>query len=101
MRPAWDSFIKLPFPDMLKGEGEELEAGSSVEFILEFHPGKEKSKAVISQGKRSGPTTLRLWGTEAGGSAASQGDTVARACAALAEDLSSVPSTHMAAHNCF
>lgn len=51
MRPAWDSLIKLPFPNMLKGEGEELEASPRVEFILEFHPGKKKSKAVISQGK--------------------------------------------------
>lgn len=51
MRPAWDSLVKLPFPNMLKGEGEELEASPSVEFILEFHPRKKKSKAAISQGK--------------------------------------------------
>lgn len=51
MRPASDSLIKLPFPNVLKGEGEELEASPSVEFILELHPGTEKSKAVISQGK--------------------------------------------------
>lgn len=51
MRPAWASLIKLPFPDVLKGEGEELEASPSVEFILEFHPGTKKSKAVTSQGK--------------------------------------------------
>lgn len=48
MRPAWASLIKLPFPDVLKGEGEELEASPSVEFILEFHPGTKKSRAVIS-----------------------------------------------------
>lgn len=38
MHPAGDSLIKLPLPDMLKGEGEELETGPGVEFILEFHP---------------------------------------------------------------
>lgn len=51
MRPAWDSLIKLPVPDMLKGKGEELETGPGVEFILEFHPGKKKSKVTISPSK--------------------------------------------------
>lgn len=49
--PAGDSLIKLPFSNVLKGEGEELEPGPGVEFVLEFHPGKKRSKAVISQGK--------------------------------------------------
>lgn len=51
MRPASDSLIKLPFPNVLKGEGEELEASPSVEFVLELHPATQKSTAVISQGK--------------------------------------------------
>ena len=51
MRPARDSLVELPFPNMLKGEGQELEAGPSVEFILEFHPGTKKSRPVISQGR--------------------------------------------------
>lgn len=51
MRPAGDSLIKLPLSDMLKGEGEELETGPRVEFILEFHPGKKKSKVTISPRK--------------------------------------------------
>lgn len=38
MSHAEDSLIKLPLPNMLKGEGEELETGSGIEFILEFHP---------------------------------------------------------------
>lgn len=45
--PAGDSLIEPPLPDMLKGEGEELETGPGVEFILEFHPGKKKSKVTI------------------------------------------------------
>lgn len=49
--PAEDSLIKLPLPNMLKGEGEELETGPGIEFILEFHPGKKKSTVTISQGK--------------------------------------------------
>lgn len=48
MRPAGDSLIELPLPDMLKGEGEELETGPGVEFILEFHPRKKKSKVTTS-----------------------------------------------------
>lgn len=39
VRPAAeDSLIKLPLPNMLKGEGEELETGPGIEFILELHP---------------------------------------------------------------
>lgn len=39
-QPPGGSVIKLPFPDVLKGERQELEASPAVELVLELHPGE-------------------------------------------------------------
>lgn len=37
-QPPGGSVIKLPFPDVLKGERQKLEASPAVELVLELHP---------------------------------------------------------------
>lgn len=46
------SVIKLPFPDVLKGERQELEASPAVELVLELHP--ENGKKRVSFHKNFG-----------------------------------------------
>ena len=48
-QPLGGSVIKLPFPDVLKGERQELEASPAVELVLELHPGEWEEESVIPQ----------------------------------------------------
>lgn len=47
-QPRKGSLVKLPLPNMLEGEGEELETGSTVEFILELNPGGKNEESYHS-----------------------------------------------------